>query len=317
MKIYANLHTHSTHSDGVYTPAELVKIAKDEGYGALAITDHDTATAYPELKLECDKLGMETIFGCEFSVYSEEFHCKFHITAYGFDPEYPDMKAYLRDCSTAHTRECEILFERGRENGFISKELSWLDVLEFNKGITWLGNDHVFRTMKAKGIATDKDYSDFYQNVYGKHRAEVPKTFEFLSLEQIIPLIKAAGGICIVAHPSPPYGKLEYVPRLAELGIDGIEVWHSLLTDADRIDALKLALKYKLYVSGGSDHAGLCGGQYSFYEDYKNTNYYIPELSTGTTKEFFEEMKTRTLMSEREKYINEIIEEIKSKIKGA
>ena len=50
MKIYANLHTHSTHSDGVYTPAELVKIAKDEGYGAIAITDHDTATAYPELK---------------------------------------------------------------------------------------------------------------------------------------------------------------------------------------------------------------------------------------------------------------------------
>ena len=57
MKIYANLHTHSTHSDGVYTPAELVKIAKDEGYGAIAITDHDTATAYPELKAECDKLG--------------------------------------------------------------------------------------------------------------------------------------------------------------------------------------------------------------------------------------------------------------------
>ena len=67
MKKYANLHSHSTHSDGVYTPEELVRIAKDEGYSALAITDHDVATAYPELKATCDKVGMEAIFGCEFT----------------------------------------------------------------------------------------------------------------------------------------------------------------------------------------------------------------------------------------------------------
>ena len=47
MKIYANLHTHTTHSDGVYTPAEIVKIAYDEGYRAFAAADHDTITAYP------------------------------------------------------------------------------------------------------------------------------------------------------------------------------------------------------------------------------------------------------------------------------
>ena len=54
MKLYANLHTHSTHSDGKYSPAEMVKVAKDEGYKALAITDHDTATAFPFLKEECE-----------------------------------------------------------------------------------------------------------------------------------------------------------------------------------------------------------------------------------------------------------------------
>ena len=66
MKKYANLHSHSTHSDGVYTPEELARIAKDEGYTALAITDHDVATAYPELKAACDALGMESRLGCEF-----------------------------------------------------------------------------------------------------------------------------------------------------------------------------------------------------------------------------------------------------------
>ena len=314
MKIYANLHLHSTHSDGVYTPAELVKIAKDEGYGALAITDHDTATAYTELKSECYKAGMETIFGCEFSVYSAEFGSQFHITAYNFDPEYPEMKEYLRGCSAAKTKGTEILFERGRENGYIPKSVTWQDVLDCNKGITWLGNDSVFRSMKQKGIAVDKDYPAFFTNVYGKHRDEIPKLFDFLSLTEIIRLIKEAGGICIVAHPARRFGKLEYVPRLKELGVDGLEVWHWLLTAEERIEALRLALEYDLYVSGGSDHAGLCGGTYQFYEDYKNTEYYIPELSAGTTKEFFEEIVNRKLMPDREKYINGIIEELKSEL---
>ena len=57
MKIYANLHTHSTHSDGPYSPTEIVKVAKAEGYRAVAITDHDTASAYPELKKACEGEG--------------------------------------------------------------------------------------------------------------------------------------------------------------------------------------------------------------------------------------------------------------------
>lgn len=71
MKLYANLHTHSTHSDGKYSPEEMVKVAKAEGYKALAITDHDTATAYPFLKAECEKEGLDCIFGVEFTANSD------------------------------------------------------------------------------------------------------------------------------------------------------------------------------------------------------------------------------------------------------
>ena len=71
MKFYANLHMHSTHSDGKYSPKELAKIAYDEGYRAAAVTDHDTATAYPEFKAACDELGMECIFGVEFTAPSD------------------------------------------------------------------------------------------------------------------------------------------------------------------------------------------------------------------------------------------------------
>jgi len=306
MKIYANLHSHSTHSDGVYTPAELVKIAKDEGYGALAITDHDTATAYGELKAECDKAGMECILGCEFTGYCKEFNYTFHLTAYGFDPEYPEMKEYLRRCSATLEHQTRILFERGKENGFIPDGIVWQDVLDYNKGITWLCNDHVFRTMKHMGLMTDKEYPDFFKSVYGSHRREVEKLYEFLPIEEIVPLVKRAGGIVFVAHP---YKNVDKIPRLIEYGICGVEVWHSSLTDAERVELLKLALKHNLYISGGSDHEGLCGGQYQFYDDYKNTEFYIPECSMGTTKEFFDEIVNRSLMSDREKYILKYIEE--------
>lgn len=58
MKLYANLHSHSTHSDGVYSPTELVKVAKAEGYKAIALSDHDIGTGYPEFKAACEKEGI-------------------------------------------------------------------------------------------------------------------------------------------------------------------------------------------------------------------------------------------------------------------
>ena len=68
MKLYANLHLHSTHSDGPYTPAQLAAVAKNEGYGAAALTDHDTVSGCGQMKKECEKLGLEYIFGAEFTV---------------------------------------------------------------------------------------------------------------------------------------------------------------------------------------------------------------------------------------------------------
>ena len=118
MKPYANLHTHSTHSDGQYTPAELAAVAKAEGYRALAITDHDTATAFPELKDACAREGLECIFAVEFSV-REPIPC--HVVGFDFDPEYPPMKEYL---IKTYTNEDEIVL-------FSAKNLSMSAIFLF------------------------------------------------------------------------------------------------------------------------------------------------------------------------------------------
>ena len=303
--MYANLHNHSTHSDGVYDVGEITKIAFDEGYSAMALTDHDTVTGNYEMPKACAALGMESLFGCEFMTRSEKLNMNFHLTAFGFDPELPEMKEYLRRCSVTMTEKTRIIFERGKEYGLLPRELTWEKVVRDNDGITWLCNDHVFRTMKKMGLAEDKDYPAFYENIFVKHGYNIPPAYNKLPLEEIIPFIKRAGGLVIVAHP---HKQLEVIPYLKELGADGIEVWHPDLTAEEIPKALKIARDNKLLISGGPDHSGLSGGQYPFYEDYKSCPWYIPDKSMGTTKEMFEEIKSGTLMQGRDDLISEYIE---------
>ena len=296
MEFYANLHSHSTHSDGKYTPAELAQQAAAEGYRAAALTDHDTATGYVEFKAECERLGLECIFGVEFSApctalkRADGSDENFHLTAYHFDPEYPPMKEYLWQMAMRETDQTRILFERGLSDGLLH-DITWDEVLDYNTGIAWLCNEHVFRAMKHKGQVTDLDYYDFFLTVYGDRRHEVEPSYAFKTAEEIIRLVHEAGGIILVAHP---HKQLQHIDALIEMGIDGLEVWHPDLTADEKEEAYRIGLEKGLYISGGSDHSGLCGGLYGGFEDPKTSPFWIEPHSVGTTKEYFDEIKTRT-----------------------
>lgn len=288
MDFYANLHLHSTHSDGPYTPRELVQIAKEEGYSAIAITDHDTATAYPELKEACAEYGMECIFGAEFT--SPAPVCC-HITAFNFDPEYPPMKKYLADMAFRQTDNTKKCFDEAVENGSITG-ITWDEVLEFNKGIAWLCNNHVFNLLTAKGIEKTENYMNWFNKNFREQRGKYPPVLNFLPTDKLIGLIKDAGGIAILAHPVAD--GLDYLDELIGYGLDGVEVWHADMSEEERTRAYELAIEKGLFISGGSDHSGLLGGYYSSYPDeetLKKSNIYIPPHSVGTTKEFFDEIK--------------------------
>ena len=289
MTPYANLHLHSTHSDGVYTPTELVAIAKQEGYRALALTDHDTVTGCPEMKVACEKEGLEFLFGAEFSVP------KYHIVGFGFDPTYPQMKQYLADMAlrqTDNTRQCfDLAASKGDING-----ITWDEVLDFNPDVAWLCNNHVFRAMKAKGLIVESEYMHWFDQNFRKQRKLFPPLYDFLPPDRLIKLIHDAGGIAILAHPN---GKLGDIPGLVEYGLDGIEVWHPDLPEDERTRAHDVAREYGLMISGGTDHSGLCGGYYSSYpteEELKQSSHYIPPLHFGTTHHYFNELAQARLM---------------------
>lgn len=298
MKFYANLHIHSTHSDGKYTPAQLAQIAAEEGYKAAAVTDHDTATGYPEFKAECEKYGLGCIFGVEFTAPCDALKNEkgnsenFHMTAYHFDPEYPAMKEYLQGMGKRETDQTKILFERGLAEGLLH-DITWKEVEEYNKGVIWLCNEHVFRAMKAKGLVTDRDYFDFFYSVYGDRRGEVEPSYPFKTAEEIIRLVHEAGGIIFVAHP---HKQLQHIDALVKMGIDGMEVWHPDLTEEEKEKAYAIALEKGLYISGGSDHSGLCGGEYSAFENPKESEYYLEPCSVGTMQQYYEEIANRSKM---------------------
>jgi len=297
MKYYANLHTHSIHSDGKYTPARLAQMAKEEGYGAVAVTDHDTATAYPEFKAECDRLGLETVFGVEFSAPSAFKRPEtgstvdFHIVGFHFDPEYPEMKEYLAGMSLREADQTRILVERGLREGLL-KDITWEEVVQFNQGITWLCNEHVFLLMEAKGLAVKADYPRFFDEVFGQRRSEVPPAYDFKPVDEMIRLIRDAGGIAVVAHP---HDQLQYLDALIEMGLEGLEASHFMLTPEERALALKLGMEKNLYISGGTDHEGYLGGSYESYPSPEESPYYVPYCAIGTTRAFFDEIKNKRL----------------------
>ena len=287
MKLYANLHTHSVHSDGKYSPRELVRIAWEEGYRALAVTDHDTVTANPEVEACCRELGMEYIFGAEFT------SGPFHIVALDFDPEYPEMRAYLEKMVERQQHETKTVLGWAQEKGALTG-ITWEDVVEHNQGISWLCNEHVFQTMKAKGLLSDRDYYDFYVTHFYLQRREVTPLHNFLAPKEMIDLIRRAGGIAILAHP---HQQLDRVEELISYGLQGIEVYHPDMLLEEQRQALAIAYEKGLFISGGTDHSGLCGGIYGSFENPEESVFYLEPQSHGTLEEHFRELQNRKLSS--------------------
>lgn len=284
---FANLHLHSTHSDGVYSPAELVRLAKKEGYKALAVTDHDVITGIPEMIAECEKEGMEYIKGAEFTC--QGFGLDYHIVGLDIDTSNQALRDYCAYMGEKETHRTKTLFDQGLERGTL-KNITWDEVLEHNKDIVWFCVDHVFAAMRAKGVIELCDYNEFFMANF-THRLPYETPYKIYSAEEVIKIIKDAGGIAVLAHP---HDQLHTVDGLVELGLGGIEVWHRMLTPEERVQAEALAKKHNLYISGGTDHSGMLGGLDHYEPDGKlPEKHNVPSLMHGTSEENFRNIKNR------------------------
>ena len=246
-----DLHTHSTASDGQYTPTELVRLAKERGLDVLALTDHDTVDGLEEAVRAGEHMGLRVIRGIEFS--AKEYPT-FHILGYGFDPEAPALSDLCRELKEGRDQRAPRIIAFLEEQG-VHIPLSEVEVLA---GGRIVGRPHFAQVLTKHGyVSTNREAFDRYLDTREfLRRVERPKPPARVCVETI----RSAGGKVSLAHPyqiGVDDEKLEDIVReLTGFGLDAIECYYPKHTPEQREFYLHLAEKYGLHVTGGSDFHG-------------------------------------------------------------
>lgn len=246
-----DLHTHSTASDGTFSPSELIHLAKREGLKALALTDHDTTRGLPEAYEAAREEGIPFLCGVEISVkFNGPGH--FHLLGYFLSPELPPLEETLKALQEARKRRNELMVEKLRALGV---EITLTELEEIAKGE--IGRPHFARLLVEKGYVRTPDEA-FEKYLRKGAPAYVPKAL--LEPKEAIEKILQAKGIPVLAHPITlkltPTELSNYLRELKELGLRGVEAYYSehnrdftnfLLNEAQRLGFL---------ITGGSDFHG-------------------------------------------------------------
>lgn len=248
--MYCDLHTHSNHSDGSYTPYELVAEAKKKNL-IIALTDHNTVTGLPEFLREAEKQGVVAIGGTELSTDYEGK--EFHLIGLFIKPEYYERVEKL---CTEFIRLKEYsnidLVRKLQERGY---EIEYTAVKERNvKGNA--NRAHIAAELMKGGYVTD--VQDAFERLLDeKCGLYIPP--KRLKLTDAIKFLREIEAVPILAHPlkeASPARLREILPTLVEAGLVGIETMHSSYSNEDIAEAKQIAKEFNLLESGGSDFHG-------------------------------------------------------------
>ena len=247
-----DLHLHTTHSDGSFTPTEVVTMAHRAGVTALAITDHDIMTGVPDAMAAGHQYGIEIISGVEISSLAGD--SEVHILGYFLDRQDSDLLARLKVLRDGRHRRNPLIIERLQTLGI---DITY-DEVRALAGDGSIGRPHIARVLMDKHIvASAKEAFDRFL-AEGKP-AYVPR--ELPSPAEAIHWIKTAHGLAVLAHPTwvkvAEQPLIDLVRQLKAAGLDGVEVYYSTHAARQTREYLSLAQQLGLLVTGGSDFHGL------------------------------------------------------------
>jgi len=236
-----DLHSHTLHSDGALTPEALVDLAADQGVGVLAVTDHDTLSAYPAARARGAARGVEIIAAIELSVDLDGRD----VHLLGYFVERPEvLEAALAALAIARLDRAGIILDRLRALGM---ELDAGAVRARARGP--VGRPHVAAELIARGFAST--FNDAFDRWLGRGRpAYVAK--QAPSLATGVELLRRAGAAPVVAHPGPSEVD-DCMARFARLGVAGLEVHHPKHDAVAVRRYLRHARAHGLLATGGSD----------------------------------------------------------------
>ena len=243
----ADLHIHTYYSDSSSSPEEVVAQALEAGIGCIAITDHDTIDGVQPVREAAINADLEVLAGVELS--TEVNGRDVHILGYLFDDKNPELTRRLVDFQNSRLERARKILAKLKALGV--NNISIEEVCAQSRSLS-VGRPHIAALLIEKGWVKDN------RQAFDKYLAEgqpayVPKSKQ--APAEAVRLIHEAGGVAVMAHPMIT-NKDELIPRLAEAGLDGLEVYYPNCLENIQHYYEGIARKFGLIMSGGSDAHG-------------------------------------------------------------
>ena len=240
----ADLHIHSTVSDGSDSITEIIKIAEAKKLDCIAITDHDTVSHFAQIPQDTN---VKVIKGVELSCVDKNNGLRAHILGYNLArPELitefaqPTLEARNRNSE----RQLEILIREGYK----------IDVSKLRRADgKYLYKQHIMDYLVSTEQATEL-FGVFYKSVF-KNNGICAFDIDYPDAVDAVRSIKSAGGQAVLAH-SGQQQNFYLIPSLAAAGLDGLELNHHVNGESDKLTIRKYAQEYCLFLTGGSDYHG-------------------------------------------------------------
>ena len=247
-----DIHAHSVYSDGSATVREIVQMAKANRLDLCAITDHDGMDGTEESIAEGNRQNVNVISGMELNI---AYECELHMLAYGFDWQNEGLKQFMRDQAERRNKRNQKILDRLEELGMP------IHVHRDERG-AMISRTHIADSLVRAGHAVDMQ--DAFKRVLGPG-GSARIDLERLTPEDAIQLIHQAQGIAVLAHPGQLQSNWERTIRdLADLGLDGLEVYYAAHRASEISEFRGMALRYGLMMTTGSDYHG----EYRKYAKY-------------------------------------------------
>ena len=250
MEKLCDLHTHSLYSDGTCTPGQLIEKAREAGLSAVVLSDHNTVAGLPSFLEAARDSGVEAVPGVEFS--TEYLGKELHILGLFIQPEaYPQVNALLQQFLQRKDQSNRELVERLAQAGI---------VLDYDKIKAQAAGSINRAVIGAEMVelgyceSVKKAFSDWLSPKKGYYIPPLrPDAFE------TIRFIKSIGAVAVLAHPflNLDASELEiFLQQAVPAGLDGMEVSYSLFSQEQTENACRIADRFGLLYSGGSDFHG-------------------------------------------------------------
>ncbi|MBU5592802.1 PHP domain-containing protein [Clostridium sp. MSJ-4] len=247
MDIRADFHLHTTASDGMLNPRELVVLAKDQGLDLIAITDHDTTEGIKEALIEGEKLGIKVIPGIELStIHNSE---SIHILGYFRDNSYEneEFQSFLKDMQDYRISRAKKFI--ANLDKFFNIKLDYEEIRENAKGV--VARPHIAKAIINKGYPYSWDY--IFDKLIGKNSPAYVHNKK-ISIEEGIDILKNLNAVVMLAHPK--LVKKTPVEELIKFNFHGLEAVYYLNSEEEQNKYIDIAKKNNKLLCCGSDFHG-------------------------------------------------------------